>query len=182
MEQYYSKKEDLDSVEQYITDEIRKLEINLNKAWSSFDELAIHDFRVSLKKLKAVLGFIQKYDLFKQGSGNLLKILKPVFKSGGRLRDLQVNHQLVRDYEKKQGDNLVGFRAFISTEILLVEEDFKNISKDLEDGIRGGLEDGKLPCVTAWRIGKDLGIGKMEVSSACEALALKICSCQIGAF
>ena len=130
MEQYYSKKEDLDSVEQYITDEIRKLEINLNKAWSSFDELAIHDFRVSLKKLKAVLGFIQKYDLFKQGSGNLLKILKPVFKSGGRLRDLQVNHQLVRDYEKKQGDNLVGFRAFISTEILLVEEDFKNISKD----------------------------------------------------
>ena len=106
------------------------MEINLHKAWSSFDELAIHDFRISLKKLKAVTGFIHKYDLFKQDRGKLLKILKPVFRSGGRLRDLQVNHQLVRDYEKKQGDNLVGFRAFISKEILLVEEDFKNVSKD----------------------------------------------------
>ena len=130
MKQYYSKREEVDSIEQYITDEIRKLEINLNMAWSSFDELAIHDFRVSLKKLKAVMGFIHKYDLSKQDSGKLLKILKPVFRSGGRLRDLQVNHQLVRDYEKKQGDNLVGFRAFISREILLVEEEFKNISKD----------------------------------------------------
>jgi len=58
----------------------------------------------------------------------------------------------------------------------------REVSKDLEEGIRGGLEDGKLPCVTAWRIAKDLGIRKMEVSSACEALEIKICSCQIGAF
>jgi len=58
----------------------------------------------------------------------------------------------------------------------------REVSKDLEEGIRGGLENGKLPCVTAWRIAKDLGIRKMEVSSACEALEIKICSCQIGAF
>ena len=58
----------------------------------------------------------------------------------------------------------------------------REVSKDLEEGIRGGLEDGKLPCVTAWRIAKDLGIRKMEVSSACEALEIKVCSCQIGAF
>ena len=58
----------------------------------------------------------------------------------------------------------------------------REVSKDLEEGIRGGLEDGKLPCVTAWKIAKDLGIRKMEVSSACEALEIKICSCQIGAF
>jgi len=56
------------------------------------------------------------------------------------------------------------------------------VSRDLEESIRKGLEDGKLSCVTAWRIAKDLGIRKMEVSSACEALELKICSCQIGAF
>jgi len=63
-----------------------------------------------------------------------------------------------------------------------IVEAAKNISKNLEEGIRGGLEDGKLPCLTAWRIAKDLGIRKMEVSSACEALEIKICSCQIGAF
>jgi len=58
----------------------------------------------------------------------------------------------------------------------------REVSKDLEEGIRGGLENGKLPCITAWEIAKDLGIRKMEVSSACEALEIKICSCQIGAF
>ena len=58
----------------------------------------------------------------------------------------------------------------------------REVSKDLEEGIRGGLEDGRLPCVTAWRIAKDLGIRKMEVSSACEALEIRLCSCQIGAF
>ena len=58
----------------------------------------------------------------------------------------------------------------------------REVSKDLEEGIRKGLEDGKLSCVTAWRIAKDLGIRKMEVSSACEALEIRLCSCQIGAF
>lgn len=63
-----------------------------------------------------------------------------------------------------------------------IVEPAQDISKVLEEEIRGGLEDGKLPCATAWRIAKDLGIRKMEVSSACEALEIKICSCQIGAF
>ena len=58
----------------------------------------------------------------------------------------------------------------------------REVSRDLEEGIRKGLEDGKLSCVTAWRIAKDLGIRKMEVSSACEALEIRLCSCQIGAF
>ena len=58
----------------------------------------------------------------------------------------------------------------------------REVSKDLEEGIRGGLENGKLPCITAWEIAKDLGIRKMEVSSACEALEIRLCSCQIGAF
>ncbi len=129
MVQHYPKREGENSIEQYLADEFRKLEVNLRKAWSLFDEAAIHDFRVSLKKLRAVMAFIKKYGLSKQEFGSFLKGLKPVFKSGGRLRDLQVNHQLIRDYEKKSGNNFVSFRAFISREILLVEEDFKHISK-----------------------------------------------------
>ena len=63
-----------------------------------------------------------------------------------------------------------------------IVEPAQNISKGLEEGIKNGLENGKLSCVTAWEIAKDSGIRKMEVSSACEALEIKICSCQIGAF
>lgn len=58
----------------------------------------------------------------------------------------------------------------------------REVSKDLEEAIRKGLEDGKLSCATAWRIAKDLGIRKMGVSSACEALEIRLRSCQIGAF
>jgi hypothetical protein len=63
-----------------------------------------------------------------------------------------------------------------------IVEPAQDISKGLEEGIKKGLENGKLPCVTAWEIAKDSGIRKIEVSSACEALEIKICSCQIGAF
>ena len=63
-----------------------------------------------------------------------------------------------------------------------IVEPAQDISRGLEEGIKKGLENGKLPCVTAWEIAKNLNIGKMEISSACEALKIKICSCQIGAF
>jgi len=56
------------------------------------------------------------------------------------------------------------------------------LSKDLEKAIREGLTGGRLPCERAWDIAKHLGIRKMAVSSACQALHIKICSCQIGAF
>ncbi|MCJ7686349.1 MAG: hypothetical protein MUO68_18870 [Desulfobacteraceae bacterium] len=63
-----------------------------------------------------------------------------------------------------------------------IVEPVQDISKGLEEDIRKGLENGKLPCGTAWEVAKDLGIRKMEVSSACEALKIKIGPCQIGAF
>lgn len=48
--------------------------------------------------------------------------------------------------------------------------------------IRDGLVDDRLPCKTAWRIAAQFGVPKMTVSSACEALGIKIKPCQLGAF
>ena len=56
------------------------------------------------------------------------------------------------------------------------------ISQGLEEAIREAVIDGRLPCKDAWDIAQRLSIGKMEVSSACEALKIKISSCQLGAF
>lgn len=50
------------------------------------------------------------------------------------------------------------------------------------DAIRDGLVDDRLPCKTAWRIAAQFGVPKMTVSSACEALGIKIKPCQLGAF
>lgn len=61
-------------------------------------------------------------------------------------------------------------------------EPAKNVSKELEDAIRAAMTNERLSCKAAWELAERFGIGKMEVASACEALKIKISSCQLGAF
>ena len=58
----------------------------------------------------------------------------------------------------------------------------ETVSDDLEQAIREGLVNDRLPCAVCWEIAKRFGLRKMEVSSACEALEMKITPCQLGAF
>jgi hypothetical protein len=53
---------------------------------------------------------------------------------------------------------------------------------ELEKDIRNRLYDGRLPCKAAWEIAAERKIPRMKVSSACEALKIKIKPCQLGAF
>jgi hypothetical protein len=57
-----------------------------------------------------------------------------------------------------------------------------SVGPDLEEAIRAGLVDERLPCTTAWDISRRLGLRKMRVSAACEAMGIKIKPCQLGAF
>ena len=63
-----------------------------------------------------------------------------------------------------------------------VVQPMKTVGPELEAKIRGGLADGKLPCRTAWEIAAGLHLPRMEVSSACESLNIRIKPCQLGAF
>ena len=56
------------------------------------------------------------------------------------------------------------------------------VPQALEENIRAALVKGRLGCEAAWKIADRLHIGKMEVSSACEAMKIKIASCQLGSF
>lgn len=58
----------------------------------------------------------------------------------------------------------------------------KQVSRQMEEAVRNALVDGKLACSEAWRIARRLNVPKMSVSSACEALGIKIKPCQLGAF
>jgi hypothetical protein len=58
----------------------------------------------------------------------------------------------------------------------------KTVSKALEDAIKESLAEERLSCTAAWDIAKRFGIARMDVSSACEALKIKIFHCQLGAF
>jgi hypothetical protein len=56
------------------------------------------------------------------------------------------------------------------------------VTEVLKDRISSGLDNGKLPCNKAWEIADELNIKKIDVSSACEALGIKISKCQLKAF
>ena len=58
----------------------------------------------------------------------------------------------------------------------------ETVAPELAESVRKALVNDRLPCAAAWRISRELGIGKMDVSSACEAMKIKVSSCQLGAF
>jgi len=63
-----------------------------------------------------------------------------------------------------------------------IVEPLADVDPELSDAIRRGLVDDRLPCQKAWDIAARLGVTKMTVSGACEALGIKIKPCQLGAF
>jgi hypothetical protein len=56
------------------------------------------------------------------------------------------------------------------------------VDPKLEPAIQEARVGDKLPCKDAWHIAFRFNIRKMAVSSACEALQVKIKPCQLGAF
>ncbi len=58
----------------------------------------------------------------------------------------------------------------------------EKVEPELRTAIEAALADGRLPCIDAWRIADALGIARLAVGNACEALKIKIKPCQLGAF
>ena len=58
----------------------------------------------------------------------------------------------------------------------------KEVASGLKQAINDALSNGRLPCAAAWEIAKQLKLPRMKVSTACEALKIKIKPCQLGAF
>ena len=58
----------------------------------------------------------------------------------------------------------------------------EKVPGELENAIKEKLLNEKLTCASAWEIARALGRPKMDVSSACEKLGVKIKPCQLGAF
>jgi hypothetical protein len=58
----------------------------------------------------------------------------------------------------------------------------ETVTPELEKAIRDALMDHRLSCAASWEIAVRLGVSRMKVSSACEALKIKIKPCQLGAF
>jgi hypothetical protein len=58
----------------------------------------------------------------------------------------------------------------------------ETVPPTVEAAIRGALVKGRLSCSSVWEIARRLKMGRKRIASACEALKIKISSCQLGAF
>ncbi len=58
----------------------------------------------------------------------------------------------------------------------------QEVAVPLREDIQKALVGGRLSCRAAWDIAEKLSLKKLEVSSACEALRIKISTCQLGTF
>lgn len=56
------------------------------------------------------------------------------------------------------------------------------VNEELKTLIDSRLENNKLTCAAAWDIADQLNLKRMDISSACDALKIKIIKCQLGAF
>ena len=57
-----------------------------------------------------------------------------------------------------------------------------DVSAELETAIRDAMDGNRLTCKTAWELADRMGLKKMDVACACEALGIKVGQCQLGAF
>ena len=58
----------------------------------------------------------------------------------------------------------------------------EKVSPEVDAAIRKSLVNGKLTCLRSWEIADQFGLSRMEISSACEKMGIKISSCQLGSF
>jgi hypothetical protein len=56
------------------------------------------------------------------------------------------------------------------------------ISDELRDQVLKATHEGRISCASCWKVAEALGIQKIAVAAACDALGLKIKPCQLGAF
>ena len=55
-------------------------------------------------------------------------------------------------------------------------------SSEVETAINAQLANGRIACKKCWEIAEQLGKKKMDVSSVCESMGIKVNKCQLGAF
>ncbi|MDY6973751.1 MAG: hypothetical protein SV775_15725 [Thermodesulfobacteriota bacterium] len=61
-------------------------------------------------------------------------------------------------------------------------EPAETVTSEMEHAIRASMVNERIQCAAAWEVARKLNVGKIDVASACEALRIKISSCQLGAF
>ncbi len=88
--------------EKYIKKQLNQFRKNYIRSSSLKNKEAIHDFRVALKRIVAIIKFLKRYNLKR----NITKVYKSsnldsFYEAGGRLREIQINKKILKTYKEK---------------------------------------------------------------------------------
>jgi len=88
--------------EKYIKKQFNQLRKNILKSFNLKNKGAVHDFRVALKRIVAILKFIKEHEL-RNNINKLYKITKLsfIFNVGGDLRENQINRNILKSYKDR---------------------------------------------------------------------------------
>jgi CHAD domain-containing protein len=102
----------------YLKSVLRKRSLSffssLEKARGNGDVESIHQLRVNIKKIRAVIHFLEISGGGKRNPG-MTSILKPLFKNAGTVREIQVNKSLLKSYHLPV-HALSDYNAFLESE------------------------------------------------------------------
>jgi hypothetical protein len=57
-----------------------------------------------------------------------------------------------------------------------------SVSAELRAALTSSAANGRIPCTRCWQLAAQMGVERLEIAEAAEALGLKIVVCQLGAF
>lgn len=101
---------DLEKFHDYSAQRLVEIRRHFGQASQTFDEEAIHQMRVEIKRLKALFQLLEDLTATFAAKENLLPI-RPLYKTAGKIRDLQVQAGLAREWMAESGSQ-AGLNAF----------------------------------------------------------------------
>jgi len=116
----------------YLFKYLEEFRVNLEHAISDYDPEAIHQYRVSVKRIRAVvraLDRVYEEPLFPE---DFIMPLRDMFKAGGTIRDDQVQIGLVKHAEKQYGQSFPLIKNFYKKRIDDQRNAFFNHSVDFD--------------------------------------------------
>lgn len=100
--------------EKYLKRQFNQLRKNILRSFNLKNKEAIHDFRVALKRIVAIVKFAQNQDLKK----NLKKAyqvsrLDFIYEIGGELREIHINRKILRSYTERFNYRFTAFSNYL---------------------------------------------------------------------
>jgi CHAD domain-containing protein len=118
----------------YLLKYLNEFRINLEKAMYDYDPEAIHEYRVAVKRIRAIIRALDRVYEEPLFPGNLIQPLRDMFKAGGTIRDDQVQIDLVEGIEKQFDLHFPLIKDFYRKRIEAQRNAFFNKSVDFDYG------------------------------------------------